>query len=623
MRPALLLCLSGAALAVAAPSAVAASPVSLEVSASADPRIVEMRAFPAFVPGPGVGLDLTVTGTADGIITVTSPDGIALSPSLAPCTVLTPESVRCGAPGDPVNRFEVYGGPGTDTVDLSGLAKQDSSPNAFPPFPILGAPGRMAGMFVQVESQAGDDLVVGGAAGAVYELGGGEDRVQGGPGDELVRADAENTDGDDEFVGGAGFDVLSYVRRTSRVEGTLTDGVSTGLGGLGENDSADGVEALGGGTAADELTLDGAIGERGTLLGGGGKDLLVGGPGPDHLVGGAGSTLYGGRGDDRLDSAGYPTPPTAPAIAPGGLHGGEGDDELRQGPGPNGQQYFNAAPTCGPGNDVLRADPGFDAGVDWYSGPADCELLATIAREDAPVIGEMRVGKTVTIGVPSNFVGASPAGRMRSATWSICIVTCTTRTTPGPEFSPLPSDAGGFLLGAIVELDEPLSQHPRWVEERVAPTEPSRSIRVSFAGGSATVLGPASQPTPAPTPTPTPKPASVGPDLVLLKTSFSSALGKKPGVTMLRRSTRIVVAAPAGTTLTVTLTRKVGKRVTRLSRGTATAATNGRATVTLKPTAAGRKQARRRASLKVTAVLDATAGGRTERGRVAVTLRGR
>jgi RTX calcium-binding nonapeptide repeat (4 copies) len=638
------------------------------LGSSSNPRTVQVTIEPDADPfGPADPLDLTVTGGANGVLTFSDPDGVNLRPlsSVPACVTNGPTSVTCGVPGDPVTFLSVYGSVEADVVDLTGLATQTLSRSAFSGFPAApDVDARMRGTFVYVLPGNGDDTIKGGGAGAFYEPSGGDDTVLGGPGDEFVRAGETEADGDDTFSGGAGYDTMSYMLRKQPVTATLGDAQTTGNGATGsaEDDRLTGIEGLTGGPGDDVFTITGQLGGLGTLLGRGGNDTLTGGPGTDRLEGGAGADeLHGGGGDDYLADN------RQRGEAQGHLDGGSGDDELVQGGDANDYPrpvLPDGVPTCGPGTDVLRADYEFDDGVSATAGPADCELLANTGSPFA-VLGRYRVGSTLYLG-PSAIKGTATTGRSATYTWQFCSPTfgrCDEeRVTTAGALTLGADDVGKTLVQVRADIEEPLSQAPRWVEERAALRRPgSRLYSGVFPGetiypadypdcyrgypadyperypecapGYPTATpAPTPKPTPTPTATPaatatptptatpavtptaTPKPSAtprpVAPQAELITKLIKKALGKAPTLSLLKGATTVKVTAPTGSRVTLRITVKQGKKTVVLARGTAVSV-NGKASVKVRPTRAGKALAKRRRTTNVVVTtVAANAAGR-------------
>src|SRR6185295_3825544 len=99
------------------------------------------------------------------------------------------------------------------------------------------------------------------------------------------------THGTDTYVGGGGYDTVTYEGRTEDLS-LSPDGVAND-GAAGEHDDiGTDIMAVGGGHGADTMTGNGA---RNVFGGGEGDDVLTGAGGDDHLVGGSGADkLTGG-----------------------------------------------------------------------------------------------------------------------------------------------------------------------------------------------------------------------------------------------------------------------------------------------------------------------------------------
>jgi Ca2+-binding RTX toxin-like protein len=135
----------------------------------------------------------------------------------------------------------------------------------------------------------------------VFPEGPGDDRYIGGAERDLFLAGATPVLGSDIFIGGDGFDWVSYGLRSSRVRASLDGRPNDGARDEGDNVGVD-IERLVGGYARNVLIGNSApnqlIGTPNTgessryvgnvLRGGGGNDRLIGSPGPDVLRGGPG-----------------------------------------------------------------------------------------------------------------------------------------------------------------------------------------------------------------------------------------------------------------------------------------------------------------------------------------------
>jgi hypothetical protein len=215
---------------------------------------------------------------------------------------------------------------GLETLEAHGGAGGDSlsgTPNADRLFGDEGGDS--------LEGKGGNDQLDGGPGDDTFYDGPGEDTVTGGPGNDTWHPGP----GRDSFSGGVGGDRADYGDRTAPVTITLNDQPDDGESGEGDNVASDVEDAIGG-SGNDRIVA----GPFGTLLrGGGGNDTMTGSPGEDRIE--------GEEGDDTIDS--------------------------RDG------RYDSI--DCGPGNDVVLADPGDgvsncevapDRDGDGYVNEADC-----------------------------------------------------------------------------------------------------------------------------------------------------------------------------------------------------------------------------------------------------------
>jgi len=213
--------------------------------------------------------------------------------------------------------------------------------------PIIGGPS--------------DDSLHGGIGSDELEGWDGDDLLDGGPGDDYLEGIAYveegMTHGSDTYVGGGGYDALTYEGRTEDLS-LSPDGVAND-GAAGEHDNiGTDVMAIGGGHGADTMTgnagrnvFGGGEGDD-VLDGAGGDDHLVGGPGADRLTGGPGQDLLGGEdGDDILDGGAdvdrYYGDSVSACIA---YSCPSGRDDIRARDG------LREEINCGPGTDTLQAD---------------------------------------------------------------------------------------------------------------------------------------------------------------------------------------------------------------------------------------------------------------------------
>lgn len=136
-----------------------------------------------------------------------------------------------------------------------------------------------------IDARGGDDDITDGS---------GADTVEGGPGDDILRAQSDYQDeGDDSYSGGDGTDTLGLAE--ARTEGQLVVDLAAGtITGIG-SDVESGIENLLGSFEDDVLRGDDGpnrIDARGgddELTGGAGDDVLVGSRGQDSADGGDGT----------------------------------------------------------------------------------------------------------------------------------------------------------------------------------------------------------------------------------------------------------------------------------------------------------------------------------------------
>jgi len=201
--------------------------------------------------------------------------------------------------------------------------------------------------------------------------GSGDDRLQGGSGNDIINGG----DGDDTLLGGAGNDLIFGGDGDDALHGE--DGNDTLIGGLG------GDNTLYGGAGND--TLGGSSGDD-VLHGGAGNDKLMGdwmpydsngvryqGYGDDTLHGGAGNDwLYGDEGNDAL-------------------HGGAGNDHL----------------LGGAGNDTFVYDSGNDTIWDFTSGADVIDLTALTDITSFSDLSLRQDGTDVIITLPEEQGGGT------------------------------------------------------------------------------------------------------------------------------------------------------------------------------------------------------------------------
>ncbi|HZN33903.1 MAG TPA: hypothetical protein VFB80_08785 [Pirellulaceae bacterium] len=305
------------------------------------------------------------------------------------------DDVLTGEAGDDL----LVGGPGFDTLD--GGADDDG---------LIG--GNLGGAGVQADFSPdslnggdGDDVLLGDSGSITpffipaFDIFGGGDSIQGGPGNDISYGQAGNDfigggPGNDIIVCGVGNDIASGDEGSDIVVGDAGDDLLAGgdandtlTGGSGNDLLVGGVFSAGamviaetgddllqGDSGEDILFGDswalgdplnlGVSGGHDTLRGGPGSDLAVGQTGNDLLFGDAGDdTLLGGDGNDRI-------------------RGGDGDDQLGGGAGHDlllGEVGQDALAGAG-GRDVLIGGQGADT---LDGGDDDDILIAGTTAHDA------------------------------------------------------------------------------------------------------------------------------------------------------------------------------------------------------------------------------------------------
>jgi Ca2+-binding RTX toxin-like protein len=216
---------------------------------------------------------------------------------------------------------------------------------------------------------------------AVIYGGSGNDRMQGGGGDDTIYGDR----GNDRVFAGSGDDVVQ--------------------GGVGN-------DQIFGGAGLDQLF--GEAGQDG-LFGEGDDDQLFGGTGPDRLHGGAGNDeLFGERGKDQLEGD------LGDDVLEGGrdidkLLGGDGNDLIKGG---SGADSLNG----GPGDDLLDGDSGRDKIRDGFEVDLDLQLVAPLARSDSSAAaGEARLTQVVMGGAVQVQFQVSVVGAALGETLNVSV----------------------------------------------------------------------------------------------------------------------------------------------------------------------------------------------------------
>jgi hypothetical protein len=259
----------------------------------------------------------TVRVTRDGTLFRFRDEGAGLRAGAA-CSAVDAHEVTCDAPGDMHNAVRIDLGDGDDRLASSAALEAYGRDGA----DELAASGEDAATFYG--GDGADRLTGGDGDDRLYGDGGG-DALAGGDGDDALAGDAHDATiptlaaddlagpSADTIDGGPGADRVVYSRRPRTV---VTVDLRTGTGGQpGERDTLTSIE---GATGNDEDDV---------LLGDAGDNALVSGNGAD--------VVYGGAGDDTLDSYGAAR-----------LFGDEGDDFVRA--------YRAARVSCGDGADRVQ-----------------------------------------------------------------------------------------------------------------------------------------------------------------------------------------------------------------------------------------------------------------------------
>ncbi|MGH0001142.1 calcium-binding protein [Pseudovibrio ascidiaceicola] len=209
-----------------------------------------------------------------------------------------------------------------------------------------------------------DDVIIGDAGNnGLYALSG-NDRLEGGAGNDWLNAYGS---GDNYLDGGSGNDTVRYRWSTSAVTVNLVD--QTKNEGDAAGDTFVSIEnVMGSDKYSDHITGD--VGNN-KLWGYGGDDTLDGGDGNDTLLGGKGNDiLKAGNGLDILE-------------------GGAGDDEFFYGEGTTTFRY-----NLGDGNDTIHANQDEDASynqkVIFGSGISPADITITRQGEGTDKYGNLR-----------------------------------------------------------------------------------------------------------------------------------------------------------------------------------------------------------------------------------------
>jgi Ca2+-binding RTX toxin-like protein len=142
-----------------------------------------------------------------------------------------------------------------------------------------------------------DDILIGNRPDPIYGLGpraepSGANVITGGGGNDLL----DGLTGPDVFIGGTGFDAVSYEGRTDNIDASIDGG----------RDDGSALDRNADSNATDEITgsVEDLIGGSGNdlLKGNGDDNILLGGPGNDRIQGHGGNDQLGGdEGNDALE----------------------------------------------------------------------------------------------------------------------------------------------------------------------------------------------------------------------------------------------------------------------------------------------------------------------------------
>ena len=233
------------------------------------------------------GLLLAVGSLASASLSVAAP-----RPKTGPCVVSAGVTYS-------VRNTVVTGTTGEDTIDCSASRKSMT---------IIGRGGGD-----DITGSKGGDVIYGDGSttpnGSCADFSVGEDRLDGGPGDDTIRgsvcgSSARGGTGNDRFTAGGGDNSVQGGDGDDIIDLRNAEPGAYAEGGLG-NDSITGPQGgmYGNGNEGNDIVIGGAgnddlVGMDGddSLDGGGGNDALNGGPGIDQLAGGDGD-------DNLLDSS--------------------------------------------------------------------------------------------------------------------------------------------------------------------------------------------------------------------------------------------------------------------------------------------------------------------------------
>ncbi|KZK85078.1 Bifunctional hemolysin/adenylate cyclase precursor [Pseudovibrio sp. Ad13] len=268
---------------------------------------------------------------------------------------------------------EIYGSAGADTIDGGGgtnTIKYNHSSEGVTVNLISGegsggdAEGDQLSNIKSVFGSEHDDVIIGDSGNnGLYALGG-NDRLEGGAGNDWLNAYGS---GDNYLDGGSGNDTVRYRWSKSAVTVNLVD--QTKNAGDAAGDTFVSIENVMGSDKYDDHITGND--ENNKIWGYGGDDILEGGEGNDTLLGGKGNdVLKAGNGNDTLE-------------------GGAGDDELYYGEGNVTFRY-----DLGDGNDVIHVnhdvDSSYNDKVLLGAGISPDEITVTRQGEGTDKYGDLR-----------------------------------------------------------------------------------------------------------------------------------------------------------------------------------------------------------------------------------------
>ena len=233
----------------------------------------------------------------------------------------------------------LFGGPGDDTILGAGNET------------LIGGEGSdeiISGGNDSVDGGAGDDSIV--------SSGNDGDTLFGGPGDDTIQGA-----GDDTLLGGDGNDVITGGMGNETIDGGNGDDTIIGMGGADTLFGGPGDDTI---TGSGDDTILGGVGNDEIIGSGSGDESIDGGAGNDSIVGGGsspgtGDTIFGGPGDDTIQSGGQDT-----------LVGGTGSDQI------TGSSDGSDSIEGGVGDDVLIGGGNSTGlGDTIFGGPGDDTII--------------------------------------------------------------------------------------------------------------------------------------------------------------------------------------------------------------------------------------------------------